>query len=130
MKKIISIYENGKMRNIQKYQLLKVSHQIVLLVYKYSGDFPWEETNGITNQLRYTAVSIPKNILEIHSGDLNIGYEFFVNNTISSINKLRYLLMLAFHLGYLKKRDRQNILIKISELKKELNSINKMEKVF
>jgi four helix bundle protein len=117
------------MSNIQKYQILKVSHQIVLLVYKYSVDFPWEEINGITNQLRSTAVSIPKNILEILSGDLNYGNEFFINNTISSINKLRYLLMLAFHLGYLKKRDRRNILIKITELRKGLSSVTKKEEV-
>jgi four helix bundle protein len=117
------------MKDFRNYQMLKLSHQIVLLVYRYSQDFPWEETNGITGQLRFTALSIPKSITEMISRDLNNGYDFFFNNTISSINKLRYLLMLSFHLGYLKKGDRKNILEKISELKKELNSLNKEAEV-
>ena len=112
------------MKDFRNYQMLKLSHQIVLLVYKYSQDFPWEETNGITSQLRFTALSIPKGISEMISRDLNNGYDFFLDNTKSSINKLRYLLMLSFHLGYLRKGDRKNILEKVSGLKKELNSIN------
>lgn len=111
------------MKGFRNYQILKVSHQIALLVYKCSQDFPWEEINGITNQLRFTALSIPKSISEMLSKDLNTSNEFFLNDAISSIDRLRYLLMLAFHLGYLKKRDRKNILNKISELKRELNSI-------
>ncbi len=113
------------MRDFQKYKILKVSHQIVLLVYKYSKTFPQEEINGITNQIRYTAISIPKNITEVLSRDFDTGYNFFISNVISSMDKLRYLLMLSFHLGYLTKVDRKNILEKISGLKKELNSINK-----
>ena len=57
------------------------------------------------------------------SGDLNIGYEYSPNNAISSIDRLRYLLMLAFHLNYLKKEDRKNILKKVCELKRKVNSI-------
>jgi four helix bundle protein len=113
------------MKDFRNYQMLKVSHQIVLLVYKYSQDFPWEEANGITNQLRFTALSIPKGISEMITRDLNNGYDFFLNNAISLIDKLRYLLLLSFHLGYLKKADRKNILVKISVLKKELNSLYK-----
>ncbi len=117
------------MEDFQNYQILKVSHQIVLSVYKYSEDFPKEEINGITNQLRYTAISIPKNIAEILSRNLDTGYEFFISNVVSSIDKLRYLLMLSFNLGYLNKENRKNILKRISELKKKLNSISRKEVV-
>lgn len=113
------------MKEFQKYKILKMSHQIVLLIYKFSNAFPQEEINGITNQLRYTAVSIPKNITEILSRDYEDGNEFFLSNTISNIDKLRYLLMLSFHLGYLNKNDRRSILKLISGLRKELNTINK-----
>ena len=42
----------------------KESHKLVLLIYKYTSDFPKTETFGLTDQMRRASVSISSNIAE------------------------------------------------------------------
>lgn len=51
-------------RSFQDLVVWQKAHQLVLLVYKVTQEFPKEEIYGLTSQLRRAAVSVPANIAE------------------------------------------------------------------
>lgn len=54
----------NKIKNFYQLDSWKVSHQIVLQVYKITNNFPTSESFGIISQMRRAASSITANIAE------------------------------------------------------------------
>lgn len=52
------------MRDYKKIVAWQRAHQLTLLVYKNSQNFPTEEKFGLTSQLRRATYSVPANIAE------------------------------------------------------------------
>ena len=76
------------------------AHQFVLQVYRFSAEFPREETYGLTAQLRRAAVSIPANIAEGFRRRGKADKARFLNISQGSAEECRYFLILARDLGY------------------------------
>jgi four helix bundle protein len=75
------------------------SIQLAASVYRLTQLFPKEETYGLSNQMRRSAVSIPSNIAEGH-GRLSIGeYRQFLGVARGSNFELRTQLEIARVLG-------------------------------
>lgn len=51
-------------KSFKELEVWKRGHEIVILVYLLTKEFPKEEIFGITNQMRRAAVSITSNIAE------------------------------------------------------------------
>ena len=78
------------------------AHGLVLRVYKLTRAFPKEELFGLTAQMRRAAVSVPANIVEGFYRAGRSDKARFMNVAQSSLEELRYYLILSRDLGYLK----------------------------
>ena len=98
------------------YRKLKVYHQameLVTSVYRLSADFPSHEKNGLTNQLRRAAISVPSNIAE-GMGRFSVKERIhFVEIANGSLMEMMCQLEVALRLGYItqSKFDEQELLI-------------------
>ena len=76
------------------------SHDLVLLIYRVSADFPQSEVYGLTAQLRRAACSVPANIVEGFRRQGKADKLRFYNIAQASLEEARYFMMLARDLGY------------------------------
>jgi four helix bundle protein len=89
---------------IVRFQQLDVwrdAHQMVLDVYRATRRFPKQEQFGLVTQMRRAAVSVPANIAEGFRRRGRQEKVRFYNIAESSLDELRYYLILAADLGYL-----------------------------
>jgi four helix bundle protein len=113
------------MRDIKRYKVFAMAHQLALDIYKTAAKFPKDETFGLISQMRRAAYSIPMNLAE--GAARNSPGEFcqFVNIALGSCEELRYQLLLAKDLSYLKDTDYQRLDGRYEEVKKMLSALYK-----
>ena len=91
----------AKTRNFEDLTVWKLSHKLVLEIYRTSRLFPKEEVYGVTSQIRRAAVSIPANIAEGFVRRSKRDKIRFYNIAQSSLQETKYYLILIKDLGYL-----------------------------
>ncbi|NLN95594.1 MAG: four helix bundle protein [Bacteroidales bacterium] len=113
------------------YKELKIWQQamdLVLMVYKATGNMPREENYGLTNQIRRAAVSIPSNIAE---GESRGTKEFiqFLKIVQGSMAELETQLILTSRLNMIETNKVEDIIDFMTGVKKQTyNLINKLSK--
>lgn len=83
----------------------KKSHELVLLVYKLTKKYPKDELFALVSQTRRAVVSVPSNIVEGFKRSGKQDDWHFCNIAQSSLEEVRYQLLLAKDLGYLLAED-------------------------
>ncbi|SRR5258708_3751866 len=89
----------------QRFQDLIVwqkSHQLVLAIYRVTRTLPKEELFGLVSQMRRAAVSVPANVAEGFKRRGRPDKARHLNIAQSSLEELRYYLILCGDLNYLK----------------------------
>jgi four helix bundle protein len=81
------------------------AHELVLLVYALTKNFPNEEKFGLSSQMRRAAVSIASNIVEGFKRRTVKESVSFYNISDGSLEELRYQLFLGRDLKYLSEND-------------------------
>src|SRR5260221_407604 len=76
------------------------AHQLALAVYRYTNNFPRQETFGLSLQMRRAAVSIAANIAEGFAKRSRADKARFMNIAEGSLEESRYFLILAQDLNY------------------------------
>lgn len=106
------------MKNFRDLSIWQKSHNLALDVYKATGDFPREESYGLTSQIRRASVSIPANIAEGcgRQGDAELGR--FLQMSVGSASELEYHLLLAHDLNFLPDDDYFLLDNKVIEVKR------------
>ncbi|OGP55793.1 MAG: four helix bundle protein [Deltaproteobacteria bacterium RBG_13_61_14] len=95
-----------KIKDFTELVVWQKAHQLVLEVYRITRTFPEEERYGITSQMRRAAVSIAANVAE---GFKRRGLKVKIQSySISqgSLEEVKYYLILAKDLGYLKDNEK------------------------
>jgi four helix bundle protein len=95
----------------------KKTHEMVLLIYKMSENFPSKEMYGLTSQLRRAAISVPANIAEGFKKKSKLDKVRFLNIAQGSLEECRYYLILANDLKYTVDQD---MFMRIEEVSKLL----------
>lgn len=91
--------------SIRKFTELRVwqeAHQIGLTIYKATRPFPPDERYGLASQMRRAAVSVAANIAEGFGRWAPRDGARFLELAKSSAEELRYYLILAVDLDYLR----------------------------
>lgn len=110
---------------VKTFQDLKVwqkAHQLVIEVYKLTSKFPLEEKYGLVSQLRRAAISIVSNIVEGFKRKYLKDRLHFYNIANSSLEEVKYQLLLTKDLGYINKKQYLQTLGLAEEVSKMLNS--------
>ena len=100
----------------QKLEVWKHADELAFLVYKVTKDFPKEELYGLTSQFRRAAVSVPANLAEGFKRVTIPDKLRFFNIAQSSLEEVRYYLILVYDLKYADTR----------ELKADLEEVSRM----
>jgi four helix bundle protein len=90
---------------IQRFQQLEAwqyAHKLVLSVYGGTRCLPADERFGLTLQMRRAAVSVPANIAEGFKRRTTKDKVHFYNMSESSLEELKYYVILCGDLGYWK----------------------------
>ena len=107
------------MKTARTFEDLKVwqkAHQLVIKIYRLSKGFPRDEMFGLTSQLRRAAVSVPANVAEGFKRVTVPDKLRFFNIAPSSLEEVRYYLILVHDLEYGDTR----------ELKENLGEVSRM----
>lgn len=86
------------------------SHELVLLIYQFTGKYPKHELFGLVSQSRRCAVSIPSNIAEGFKRKTKNDSIHFYNMAESSLEELKYQMLLANDLKYISEHEYQQAL--------------------
>ena len=95
-----------KIVSFRDLDVWRESHGLVLEIYRLSGQLPAEERFGLVTQMRRAAVSVPANIAEGFKRKGTKDKANFYNMAASSLEELRYYLILVRDLGYVAEVDR------------------------
>ncbi len=88
-----------------KLEVWGISHELTLLIYKLTKDFPKSEEFGITSQLRRGVSSIPANIIEGQARQHKKEFLQFLYVSRGSAEETHYHAFLSKDLGYLSEND-------------------------
>lgn len=89
-----------KAKTLQELVVWQKSHQLVLRIYKMTRSFPQNELFGWVSQIRRAGVSVPANIAEGFKRKGKADKIRFFNISQSSLEEVRYYLILANDLDY------------------------------
>ena len=86
--------------DVKELKVWNKAHELALLVYSLTSNFPRHELVGLTSQVRRAAVSIPSNIVEGRGRGSKKDYKRFLYISRGSLEEVKYQLLLAKDLGY------------------------------
>lgn len=110
------------MKTYQELIVWQKAVDLCVLIYKITDTFPKSELYGLTNQIRRSSVSIPSNIAE---GSMRGHKEFiqFLKVSYGSGGELETQLIIALKVGFLGKKDFDQIYNLLEEVMKMLNKL-------
>ena len=87
------------MRDFRQLTVWEQAHQLVLSIYRVTGEFPKHELYGLTSQMRRCRASIAANIAEGCGRTGNGDLHRFLSTARGSAAELEYFLLLSRDLG-------------------------------
>jgi four helix bundle protein len=109
------------MRNYTELDVWMEARKLVNAVYSVSNNYPKEETYGITNQIRRSAVSIPSNIAEGCGRTSSKDTSHFLHIARGSLYELETQMYLSMDQNYITSNELDALLEQIVVCKKLLN---------
>ena len=113
------------MQNFRNLKVWQKAHQLALLVYRVTADFPREETFGLRHSLRKTAVDIPALIAEGAAKTSDNEFAASVSSALGLSTRLEYYALIALDLELMKKPNHDNLNEEIVEVRKMLSGFNR-----
>lgn len=119
----------SQIRSWQELTVWQKAHNLVLLTYRLTGNFPPGERYGLSSQMRRAAVSIASNIVEgFHRRGVRDSLSFY-NIAVGSLEELRYQYLLSKDLGYLSEGQYEQVTASAIEVSKLLFAWSKSQRV-
>ena len=119
------LVERSNMSNYKKLDVWRMSHELVLDIYKITVSFPKDELYSLTSQIRRASYSIPANIAEGYGRAHRKELLQFLNIAKGSASELEYELMLARDLGYLSNEEYSKLDASVKTIIKMLTGLSR-----
>ena len=113
------------MRNFKKYDVWRLSHELVFKVYKITSNFPESEKYQLITQMQRAAYSIPSNSSEGCGRDSDKDFNRFVQICLGSAHELEYFFFLSRDLSLTDSDAYEKLSTEINEIKKKLLNLGK-----
>lgn len=106
----------AEIKTFRELLVWQKSHEMVILVYRISAEYPKHELFGLISQTRRAVVSVPANIVEgFRRRSLRDSLNFY-NTADASLEELKYHLLLAKDLNYINQDKYQIVINKCEEV--------------
>jgi four helix bundle protein len=99
------------------------AHQLALLTYQITSDFPNSEQYALRDQIRRAVVSISANIAEGKGRNGDKAFAHFLDVALGSLSEAQALILLARDLGYIARDRVDEFLLRSNELGKMISSL-------
>jgi len=109
------------LKNYKDLHVWQKSYDLCLKIYGIADSFPKEESNGLTSQIRRSAVSIPSNIAEGYGRKTTTDYIKMFSMAYGSVCELETQVLLAGDLGFIEKG-------KLGPIQKDIADVERMLK--
>lgn len=86
---------------VEELDVYKLSHELVLRIYKITAEYPDSERFGLISQMRRAAASICMNLMEGAHRISRNEYKHFISISRGSCGEVKYQVMLSKDLGYI-----------------------------
>lgn len=110
-------------RSFEDLEVWQKSKQLVVEIYGLVGEFPREETFGVTSQIKRSALSVPANIAEGFGRYHFMDKAKFYLNARGSLYELKSHLLIASEVGLTSLSGLSEILGLIEVLSSRLNTL-------
>lgn len=93
----------------ERFDAWKISHQLVVTIYRTTRAFPKEELYGLTSQMRRAAFSAAANIAEGAAKRGTAEFRRYLDIALGSLSELSYAILLARELGLLDSEEGERL---------------------
>jgi len=100
----------GKITTFTDLNTWKEAYKLVILIYKYTDQFPSKEIYALVSQMRRSAVSVCSNIAEGFSRRTKKEKSQFYSISSGSLTELQNQIIISRGVGYIDKKDESILL--------------------
>ncbi len=111
------------MADFENLLVWQKAHQLALLTYDITSDFPNPEQYALRDQIRRAVVSIPANIAEGKGRRGERAFAHFLDVALGSLSEAQALILLARDLDYVASDHADQFLAQSEEVGKMISSL-------
>ncbi|MFO8081802.1 MAG: four helix bundle protein [Armatimonadota bacterium] len=111
------------MADFEKLLVWQKAHQLALLTYEITSDFPHSEHYALRDQIRRAVVSISANIAEGKGRNGDKAFAHFLDVALGSLSEAQALILLARDLDYVASDHVDQFLAQSEEVGKMISSL-------
>lgn len=112
------------MQDFRNLHVWQKAHELTLLVYRLTQNFPKDEMFGLRNSLRRTCVDIPASVAEGSGKTSDSEFSRCIGIALGLSNRLEYFVLLSYDLKMFSDNENSILNNTIVEMKKMLNVFN------
>ena len=110
-------------RNFREYPVWKESVDFASLVYEVTGNLPWFEKKGLSDQLQRAVVSISSNIAEGSARASNIEFARFLDMALGSAFEVDTQLTICRNIKYISDSQYNLLVGRLNSVERQLNGL-------
>ena len=108
------------MRDYKKLDVWRIGRENNKMIYRLTGKFPRDEVFALVSQMRRASISVISNIGEGCSCDSNKEFIRYLRISMGSVKELECQFYAALDVGYIEKKEFDDIMEKLDMLSKKL----------
>lgn len=113
------------MQDFRKLLVWQKAHELALLTYRITADFPKDEIFGLRHVMRKTSVDIPAFIAEGCGKFNDVEFSRCMASAIGLSNRLEYYALMAFDLAFFSDQIHQSYEANLIESRKIMSGFNR-----